>query len=75
MTDKNDFITSDKIMNLLINKFKEATILIVSHRMISFQNCDKILVLEEGKIAEFDTPKKLLSDKNSKFYKYCSIYK
>ena len=75
MTDKNDFITSDKIMNLLINKFKEATILIVSHRMISFQSCDKILVLEEGKIAEFDTPKKLLSDKNSIFYKYYNIYK
>ena len=70
MTDKNDLITSDKIMDLLINKFKEGTILIVTHRMNSIKNCDKILVLEEGKIAEFDNPKKLLSNANSIFYKY-----
>ena len=70
MTDKNDLITSDKIMDLLINKFKEGTILIVTHRMNSIKNCDKILVLENGKIAEFDEPKKLLSNPNSIFYKY-----
>ena len=70
MTDKNDFITSDKIMNLIINKFKEATILIVTHRMKSIKDCDKILVLEDGKVAEYDTPNKLLSNSNSKFYKY-----
>ena len=70
MTDKNDIIISDKIMNLLINKFKEGTILIVTHRMNSIKNCDKILVLEEGKIVEFDSPKNLLANPNSKFYKY-----
>ena len=73
MTDKNDFITSDKIMNLLINKFKEGTILIVTHRMESIKNCDKILVLEDGKVAEFDNPKKLLSEPKSKFYKYYKL--
>ena len=70
MTDKNDFITSNKIINLLINKFKEGTILIVTHRMNSIKNCDKLLVLEDGKITEFDSPKNLLSNPNSKFYKY-----
>ena len=68
--DKNDFITSDKIMNLLINKFKEGTLLIVTHRIKLLKQCDKILVLENGKIAEFDNPNNLLSDSNSKFYKY-----
>ena len=73
MTDKNDFITSDKLVNILFNKFKEGIIFIVSHRIPSIQNCDKILVLEEGKIAEFDSPNKLLSNKNSIFYKYTQI--
>ena len=70
MTDKNDFITSDKIVNLLFNTIKQGIVFIVSHRMESIKKCDKILVLEEGKVAEFDTPNKLLSDKNSIFYKY-----
>ena len=70
MIDKNDFITSDKLINILFNKFNEGTIFIVSHRMESIKNCDKILVLEEGKIAEFDSPEKLLGNENSIFYKY-----
>ena len=41
--------------------------------MISIQACDKILFLEEGKIAEFDSPNKLLSNTNSKFYNYNKI--
>ena len=70
MIDKNDFITSDKLINILFNKFNEGIIFIVSHRMESIKNCDKILVLEEGKIAEFDSPEKLLGNENSIFYKY-----
>ena len=70
MVDKNDFFISDKIMDLLINKLKDGTILIVTHRMNSLNNCDKILVLENGNLAEFDTPEKLLSNPNSLFYKY-----
>ena len=70
MADKNDFITSDKLVNILFNNFKDGIILIVSHRMNSLKNCDKILVLEEGKVAEFDSPNNLLSNNNSIFYKY-----
>ena len=70
MIDKSDFITSDKLINILFNKFNEGIIFIVSHRMESIKNCDKILVLEEGKIAEFDSPEKLLGNENSIFYKY-----
>ena len=73
MTDKNDYITTNKIVNILFNKFKEGIVFIVSHRMISIQNCDKILFLEEGKVVEFDSPNKLLSNENSKFYKYTKI--
>ena len=73
MTDKNDYITSDKLIDILFNKFKECTIFIISHRIASIQNCDKILVLEEGKIAEFDSPNKLFSNKNSIFNKYTQI--
>jgi len=69
MVDKNDFFISDKIMDLLINKLKDGTILIVTHRMNSLNNCDKILVLENGNLAEFDTPEHLLENPEGVFSK------
>ena len=36
--------------------------LIVAHRLQTVMNCDKILVLEDGKIAVFDTFSKLMAD-------------
>jgi len=33
-------------------------------------NADKILVLENGEIIEFDSPKNLLNNKNSFFYDF-----
>lgn len=32
---------------------------------------DKVLVLEGGKLVEFDTPRKLLQNKSSKFHELC----
>lgn len=31
-------------------------------------DCDKIIVMDQGRVAEFDSPAALLQDKNSIFY-------
>ena len=44
----------------------------IAHRIKTVINANKILVLENGEVAEFDTPKNLLENKNSLFYDFYS---
>ena len=56
-------------MNELLN---DSTMICIAHRIKTVMNANKILVLENGEIAEFDTPKNLLENKNSLFYDFYS---
>lgn len=47
--------------------FRDVTILTIAHRLNTIMESDRVLVLEAGKIAEFDSPKKLLENKSSTF--------
>lgn len=48
------------IQNILATKFKNKTILTIAHRLNTILNYDKILVLDKGKVVEFDKPQNLL---------------
>ncbi|KAJ3121077.1 Multidrug resistance-associated protein 1, partial [Physocladia obscura] len=59
---------SDKlIQNLIATQFVNATVLSVAHRLNTIAAFDKVLVLENGKVAEFDSPYVLLGKENSIF--------
>ena len=63
---------SEEIINKVIkDEFKDCTIFIVAHKLINIKDCDKILVMDKGKIAEFDSPKKLYNDNKSIFRQLC----
>lgn len=51
---------------------KEKTAIYISHRMSSSVFCDRILVIENGSITDFDTHKNLMKKKNSLYYKMFS---
>jgi ABC-type multidrug transport system ATPase subunit len=52
---------SDALLQATIRaEFKSATILTIAHRLLSIIDCDRILVLDKGKIVEFDSPQALI---------------
>ncbi len=68
-TSNIDYQTEQKIQKSFQNFLKHSTTLTIAHRINTIISYDKILVLEKGKIVEYDTPKNLLANKNTFFYK------
>lgn len=54
-----------KLHKLINNK----TLIYISHRMSSSKLCDKILVINNGSISDFDSHENLMKDKSSLYYK------
>uniref|UniRef100_A0A8D2NGS6 ABC-type glutathione-S-conjugate transporter n=1 Tax=Zonotrichia albicollis TaxID=44394 RepID=A0A8D2NGS6_ZONAL len=58
-----DVETDAKIQSMLRAQLRDSTVLTVAHRVNTVLDCDRILVLENGRIAEFDTPEHLMAQK------------
>lgn len=63
-----DTETEDAILNNLKRVMEDKTSIIVSHRVSTVRNADKIVVLEDGKMVEFGTHNELLNAKGA-YYK------
>mgnify|MGYP003300529405 CR=1 FL=1 len=59
-TSNLDFATENIIFDMIYNKFRKKTMLIIAHRLSTVKNCDKIIVLEDGQIVEQGTHEELL---------------
>jgi ABC-type multidrug transport system fused ATPase/permease subunit len=51
-----DFATDEAIQKAIRSEFKSSTLLTIAHRLSSVIDYDRLLVLSDGKVAEFDTP-------------------
>lgn len=49
-------------------QFKDVTMLTIAHRLNTILESDRVLVLDAGRVLEYDTPKNLLSKKETAFY-------
>jgi ATP-binding cassette subfamily C (CFTR/MRP) protein 1 len=59
--------TDAEIQEMIRENFKDATVLTIAHRLNTIMDSDRVLVLEDGRIAELDTPQNLLAKKNGHF--------
>lgn len=62
-TSNLDFATENIIFDMIYNKFRKKTMLIIAHRLVTVKNCDKIIVMDKGKIVEQGTHQQLLERK------------
>lgn len=66
-TSAVDTTTDAKIRTALATEIPDTTKIIIAQRVSSVEQCDRIIVMEDGKVAGFDTPENL--------YKNNSIYR
>ncbi|KAJ6526464.1 P-loop containing nucleoside triphosphate hydrolase protein [Mycena capillaripes] len=66
-TSSMDHITDEKIRHVVDTQMQGLTVLAIAHRISTIVNYDKILVLDSGSVAEFDDPKVLLFNPQSRF--------
>ncbi|XP_043666582.1 multidrug resistance-associated protein 5-like isoform X2 [Vespula pensylvanica] len=65
--------TETAIQDTIQNEFVECTVLTIAHRLQTIMKYDKILVMKNGSILEFDTTTNLLSNPNSEFFKMTAV--
>jgi ABC-type multidrug transport system fused ATPase/permease subunit len=62
-----DMKTDTYIQRALRTSFKDATILCIAHRLLTIIDYDRVLVLQDGHVREFDTPENLVNKTDSLF--------
>ncbi|XP_060540944.1 ATP-binding cassette sub-family C member 5 isoform X1 [Pantherophis guttatus] len=63
-----DSETDSLIQETIREAFANCTMLTIAHRLHTVLGSDRIMVLMQGQVMEFDTPAALLSNDNSRFY-------
>jgi len=84
-TSSVDSETDSLLQRALQKRFNDCTVLTIAHRLNTVMTSDKIMVLDQGTLAEFDSPQNLLKgtglwegdveDPNAKIGMFAAMYK
>lgn len=64
-TSAVDMVTDSLIQRSIREQFADATLLVVAHRLSTIADFDAVLVMDDGKVAEYASPKELVARKGS----------
>jgi ABC-type multidrug transport system fused ATPase/permease subunit len=70
-TSSVDFDTDHKIQQTIRSEFIDSALLCIAHRIRTVADYDRILVLDQGQVKEFDTPYDLMTRDGSIFQQMC----
>lgn len=59
-TSAVDMATDALIQRSIREEFSDSTLIVIAHRLSTIADFDKILVMDEGRVGEFGTPKELM---------------
>jgi ABC-type multidrug transport system fused ATPase/permease subunit len=62
-----DYKTESIIQKAINELLSESTVITIAHRIKTILHYDKILVLADGEIVEYDAPQRLIEKENSLF--------
>ncbi|KAG2004853.1 ATP-binding cassette transporter [Coprinopsis cinerea AmutBmut pab1-1] len=70
-TSNVDLETDAKLQRTIQKEFADATVLCIAHRLNTIAYYDRILVMDDGRVAEFDTVLNLFDKEDSIFRSLC----
>ncbi|KAJ7662919.1 multidrug resistance-associated ABC transporter [Mycena rosella] len=70
-TSSVDFATDSKIQSAIREEFTDSLLITVAHRLRTIIDYDRLLVLDKGKVVEFDTPLRLMQKEDGIFRGMC----
>ncbi|GBG27380.1 ABC transporter, putative [Hondaea fermentalgiana] len=66
-TSSLDMRSDEQIQKVVQTAFAQSTVMMIAHRINTIRHCERILVMDDGNMVEFDHPDTLLADPNSTF--------
>ncbi|KAG1695193.1 hypothetical protein DVH05_020834 [Phytophthora capsici] len=67
-----DHATEKKLQRMINEDFQDATVLTIAHRLGTVLDSDRIMVLSDGRVVEFDNPQELVKNRNGVLHKLAS---
>ena len=64
-----DLVTENQIQKMIKECFQNCTMITIAHRLQTIVQSDKVLVMGNGKVKEFDHPQALMANPSSHFAK------
>ncbi|KAF8579651.1 multidrug resistance-associated ABC transporter [Ramaria rubella] len=70
-TSSIDYVTDAKIQTTIREEFKNSLLLTIAHRLRTVIDYDRLIILDNGRIVEFDTPHNLIHKEGGAFRDMC----
>ena len=70
-TSAVDMHTDALIQRSIREEFTDASLVVIAHRLSTIADFDRVLVLSDGKVAEFGTPRELWEQEGGMFRAMC----